>query len=305
MRFGRAVWLLVVAAVVVPATICFAEEAEGTSTTPNQARLQAHVGVDAYLGASNLPTLRTYSDGFWAGSAAAFPSVVYARAENGTLSGKVSLGIGKLTTSSDATFRDPIEAWVQITAGSLTVTAGKFWVPFALQEWEYETKPGVMLRYEHGHMNLTAASTYCSTQETMNAYLRAGYRLASDVEVGVSGATGRGISYGTGHDRAYGVDLSAGWRGWRVTSEWLQIGDRDSNRAYFAFGRLTWERGPVWQPWIGTYAWNDRSGDFGRFRGTAYGVTCHLSPSLAIDAAIAPTSDQQTSWAQLHWTWER
>jgi hypothetical protein len=51
--------------------------------------------------------------------------------------------------------------------------------------------------------------------------------------------------------------------------------------------------------------WNDAGGTFGRYRSTVYGMGYQITPTLVLESAIAPTSDRQISWMQLHWTWER
>jgi hypothetical protein len=242
----------------------------------------------------------------WAGAAPAYPSVVYATWGRGeATTAKLSVGSGELTTNAERIFDEPVEAWWLIPAGSATLKLGKYFVPLAAQEWEYETKWGAMLQGSRSGFDTTLSANYNKHAHRMNGYARVARSVGSDASVGLSVATGRGLAYGTTHDFAWGVDASAAVGGWRVATELLRLGRRASDNAYFAFAKVGYEKLGAWQPWLGIYAWNDESGDMGRFRSTVYGLNYTVSDGLALEGAVAPTSDGRVSWLQLHWTWEK
>ena len=167
------------------------EGAAGSSETPKPApnelpggptaakaapviRNQFSFGADIYAGATNLTGVRRRNtDGIRAGNALAYPSIIALnyRADE-SHSAHVSVGIGDLYTASGTTFKQPVEAYYQLPmAGGGTLTAGKFYVPFATQEWESEAKYGVMYQKTQGAMNYSASLNYNFARETPNAYL--------------------------------------------------------------------------------------------------------------------------------------
>jgi len=85
--------------------------------------------------------------------------------------------------------------------GKNDLTIGKFWMPFALYEWEGETKWGALLERETRHYNLAASVNYNDTLHSANAYFRAGRSWSEKLTLGVSLSTGKGLSYGSVHDR--------------------------------------------------------------------------------------------------------
>jgi hypothetical protein len=262
-----------------------------------------HIGADYFMGASNLPGHRRMPDGIWAGVGPTYPSVTYARWDNGRgTAAKLSLGTGGMYTGSSSALHQPVEAWWQTPAGSLSVTVGKFWVPFALQEWQYETKPGVMLQWA-GPIGVTAAVNQNTMTRAANGYLRLSRALGNDCEVGISGAIGRGLSYDSLHDRAWGVDGTFVWRGWQFTTEFLEL-QHAIGRFGFGFGRLSYEDLGMWRPWVGLYQWNDAVGEFGRMRSTAYALGFQATKFMLIEAGYAATSAKGVTWLQAHFAWE-
>jgi hypothetical protein len=269
-------------------------------------RFPLKVGMDAVTGFSNVPGFRRYSDGMWAGSGPAYPSVGYLAWDGGNgHAAKASIGMGSMSTSGSATFKQPVEAWWQVPAGKASLTMGKFWVPFAAQEWQYETKPGLMLGWEEGPHGLSFSANYNEQTRAMNGYFRAGRSFGQDASIGFSYGFGRGLSYGSVHDRAWGVDASFAAHGFRFTGEYVGLTRRASETFGSTFGKLEYENLGSWRPFVAFYSWNDRSGTFGRFRSTVYGTAFQLTPMIAIEAAYAPTSNKKINWLQLRWAWER
>jgi hypothetical protein len=120
------------------------------------------IGVDAYSGISNLTGYKRYSDGFWAaGAGPAYPSIAYLKwQESNGATAKFAYGTGDLYRGRNSIVTQPVEAWYQRPLGKFSLTAGKFWVPFALQEWQYETKWGVQLQRTFGSTNVTGSVNY-------------------------------------------------------------------------------------------------------------------------------------------------
>ncbi len=267
-------------------------------------------GVDAYLGTSNLSGNGRFTDGFWAGSAAAYPSVAYVRWENGRGSAaKLSLGAGRLYTGPESTVDQPVEAWWQTPLGKSGVraTIGQYWVPFAAQEWQYETKPGVMLSASRGAWDLALSANYNRKTQNANTYARLGHKFGEAGGVGISYGLGKGLSYNTDYDTAWAVDGTYAWRGWRISAEYDQMrGGSTPAPFYFAYGKLAYENLGAWKPFIGRYVWDDKGTDtFGEFRSIVYGLSFQATPTLSLEGAYAPASNKDVTWLQLHWTWER
>ncbi len=263
-------------------------------------------GLDFYGGVSNLEGQRRFRDGFWAaGAGLAYPSNIYLRwVSRSGAQAKLSLGIGKIYTGPQSTVNQPLEAWYQKPMGRLTATAGKYYVPFALQEWEYETKPGLMLQTERGPYGVALSVNYDENTHNGNAYARASRSFGEGNSVGVSLGAGRGLSYGSIHNRGLAFDATIARRGWQLLSEYMILKRRSSDRFRFGFARLSYENLGRLKPFIAHYSWDDASGAFGTFRSNSAGLGYELSPNLIIEGGYSATSDKNIAWGQLHWTWE-
>ena len=163
-------------------------DAEGESSRPLK------MGLDSYLSISSADGRKVFTDGMWAGAGPHSPSVGYL-SWSGTRgeSAKVSLGIGRLYGRVGTTFHDPVEAWVRGKSGKAEATAGKFWVPFGRQEWEYESKPGVLLSLASGPVELQSAVTHNTTLGTLNSYSRLELARGENYSVALSFGAGRGL----------------------------------------------------------------------------------------------------------------
>lgn len=262
-------------------------------------------GLDYYAGVSNLGGRRSFNDGFWAGSSTALPSTFhFGWANTHGSSAKLSVGTGDLYLASGSMLKQPVEAWMRQEIGTFSITFGKFWVPFAVQEWVYETKPGLMLEWTNNGIDLTASFNYNENTRTNNSYLRVGKRFGETFNAGFSLAAGKGLSYDSVHDRAWGLDASLNWRNWELTGEFMEALHSTGNFR-FGYARLASNHFDRWQPFISFYGWEDGTGTFGRFRSTVYGMNYQLTQEIGLEGAYAPTSDKRVWWLQVHFTWDR
>jgi len=279
--------------------------ADSKSPGPGLYTLPFKLGMDYYNGFSSVPGHSRFSDGLWAGSNLAAPSVGYARFDDGRGNAmRVSVGIGGMYTGGGTTLNQPVEAYWQRTIGATSVTIGKYWLPFGSQEWEYETKPGVMLQWSAGPHSLALSTNYNTTTHRINTYAHASRAFGRDASLGLSFGGGKGLTYDSLHDVMWGVDAMYGFHGFRFTGEYVAA-LRGSQGFGFTTGKVAYERLGAWRPYVGVYSWNDQTGAFGRFRSQVYGMQYQITPSTAIDTAIAPTSSRRTYWLQVHTSWER
>lgn len=282
--------------------------ASNAAPTPSEtpAPTRVSVGIDAYSGVSNLEGQRRFSDGFWAsGAGLAYPSAAYARLQksDGTAA-KFSLGTGDLYRGSSRVVKQPIEVWIQKPLKKLTITGGKYYVPFALQEWQYETKYGVQLQREFGASDLTASLNYNRDTNRPNLYFRAGRNFSERANAGISLAGGKGLSYGSIHNRGVALDTSLQARNFKLYGEVLALQRRASDRFTFAYTKLVYDKYARVKPFVAYYKWNDKSGNFGDFRSIAYGATVEVKPGVLIEGGGAATADKNVLWLQLHWLLE-
>jgi hypothetical protein len=265
------------------------------------------MGIDTYLGASNMSGRRMYSDGMWAGAGNSFPSMAYLEWDGtGDRTARVSFGTGSMYTCSDSTQNQPIEAYIQMPIGKATVTVGKYYIPFAQQEWFYESKPGVMAQWSGDKASLSLSTNYSLDSHKQFAYARGAYKVAEDAEIGLSYALGSGFCSESEFERGFAADANIGYKGLRLYVEYnLFSKPNAADRFSFVSGKLYYEKLGAWQPFVGSFTWQDDTDFFGSFRSTVVGLDYQATPSLALEAAVSTTSDSPVSWLQVHWTWEK
>lgn len=275
-----------------------------TETPAPATRLSA--GVDVYSGVSNLEGQRRFSDGFWAsGASLAYPSIAFLKLDRRDGSAaKLSLGTGDLYRGSSSTVKQPVEAWYQKPVGKLTLTAGKYWVPFALQEWQYEIKPGVQMQRALGASDYVASLNYDRLTHHPNFYFRTGRNFGSKTNIGLSLAAGNGISYGSIHNKAFGLDVSLQGRNFKLFSEFVAMQRRSSDRFTFFYNKLVYDKPDSLKPFVAYYNWKDKNDSFGSFHSIAYGTTYQIRPGLLIEGGGAKTGDKTIYWVQLHFLLE-
>jgi hypothetical protein len=264
------------------------------------------VGAELYTGGSNMPGHRFLDAGFWAGSGVEFPSVGYARWDDGKgHAAKTAIGFGSVFAGKDKIYDQPAEAWYQFPTGKVSVTVGQYWVPFATQEWEYENKPGVMAQWSRGPWGMSISANGNIHTGSPNAYLRLSHTLGSDNVIGLSAGGGKGMSFNSAHNRGWGLDGTYGFRGVRFSTELLQMQAPGNRNFHFLWTKLGYEKLGRWKPYISWYNWNDRAGQLGHFQSTVLGASYKMSANLVIEGAVADTLRKNIGWMQLHWTWEK
>ncbi len=259
------------------------------------------MGLDVYSGVSNIEGQRRFSDAFWVAGAGFFPSSAYLqlRQSNGAAA-RLSVGTGDYYRGPSSIVTQPNELWYQKPVGKFTATVGKYFVPFALQEWQYESKYGVQLQRAFGASDFTGSVNYDRIKRRPNIYFRAGRNFSETANAGISLAAGEGLSYGSIHNRAVSLDASLQLKNFKLYSEAFVMQRNSSNRFTFFFSRLIYDKSERLKPYIGYYKYNDKSGAFGDFRSIAYGATLALKPGLLLEGGSAITADKSIYWVQLH-----
>lgn len=267
------------------------------------------VGIDYYWGVTGQGSERTrFRDGFWAGSGIAFPSnaALQWQGQRGQKF-RLALGLGDLHNGQAALLHQPLEAYFQMPVRSSTLTVGKFFVPFGVQEWEYESKTGVMLQKSTPRWDHALAATYNSSTKRSNYYMRHAFKSGESTSVGVSLAKGEGWTYNSSHRSGWGGDVSHSFGKWQGLAEFLKC-HGDSGDMDFAFVKLTYTGGKRLTPYVGFYRWSDEAEELGDFRSAVVGATYQLTRLLSVEGGYADTMSADTSdkgrwWLQLRLQW--
>ncbi len=267
------------------------------------------LGADVYYGVSNLPGAGRFRDGFWIGAGPFYPSNLYGiyRGEDG-LSAKVALSVGQLTSGSDATFDQPIEAFVSKRIRGTDFSVGKFFVPFELMEWQFETEVGVQAARDMGRVgSLTVALTRNRRRGALNAYARYA-RTFGVATVGVSLGGGRGFSYDTDHNKGAALDLTLEKGRLRFESSAIVAQQNGAaSRFGFFFARLNYQLTPKTELYVSRHSWNDRLEQQGDGHFSTLGAVYHFNDHLALESALSRSGDEtrRIRWIQVHYTVEK
>jgi hypothetical protein len=263
------------------------------------------LGFELYQGTSNLAGVHRLTDGMWAGNGAYFPSVTYV--EWTGLKGdvmKASIGVGRLYTEKESGTNQPVEAYWKKPLGKSTLTVGKFYIPFAQQEWLYLAQWGAMTEWTSGRVSFSASANYNKNLDRPNFYAKGNYQVAEDAQVALSLAAGKGFCTDSSHGRGVALDTNVGFKGWRFCGEYNHYDAGTSGDAFdFLSGKLYYEKFGKWKPFIAKYWWKDDCGELGNFRSNVIGADYELSPWLTIQGAISDTSDGTVSWLQFTSRW--
>ncbi len=281
------------------------------SATPAEEipRIGLTVGADLFYGVSNLPGARRFRDGFWIGSGPTFPSNLYGiyNTKDGT-NAKIAVSVGKLYNGSVENFDQPIEAYVSKNYNGTQLTAGKFYVPFELAEWEYESEFGVQSARDWGkNGSLTAAVTLNRQRNTPNGYLRYA-RTLGIATLGVSLGAGRGFSFDTDHNEGAALDLTLEKGRFTLESAALLARQRGvDSRFGFAFARLNYQANARTELYLSRHSWSDRLDEQGNGHFSTAGAVFHLNKNFSVEGAIARSGElgKNIQWIQLHYTVER
>ncbi|BCM92904.1 hypothetical protein IAD21_04788 [Abditibacteriota bacterium] len=282
-----------------------------TTPTPDEDAPATGVvfGADLYYGTSNLSNAHRYRDGFWLGYGPAYPSNLYATYNDKSgVTGKVALSVGKLYNGSISGFDQPIEAYVAKPFGKTTLTAGKFYVPFELAEWEYETELGLQAERAFGKQGaLTTAVTYNRIRETPNFYARYA-RTVGPATVGFSLGGGQGFILDTDHDRGAALDLTVEHGRFRLEgAALLAQKSAASSRFGFTFARLNYQLDPKAKIYVSRHSWHDRLDQEGNGHFSTLGAVYQVSKHLSVEGATSRSGElnRTINWVELHYTIER
>jgi hypothetical protein len=249
------------------------------------------------------------------GSGAYFPSNIYAlyNAKNG-VSAKVAVSVGKFYNGSVPGFDQPIEAYVSRPFGKTTFTAGKFYVPFELQEWQYQTQYGFQAARDLGKgASVIAALTYNRRRDTPNAYLRYA-RSFGPAALGLSLGGGRGFSFDTDHNRGAALDFTLEKKRLRLESAVLlaqksasSSKSGSSSQFSFAFARLNYQLDAKTRVYLARHSWSDRLDQQGQGHFSTLGAVYRLNKNLALEGAVSRSGElkRNINWIELHYTVQR
>jgi hypothetical protein len=289
-------------------------EAESSNATNSKSedetapKIGLTLGAELYYGISNLSGSRRFRDGFWLGSGPTFPSNVYGiyNGKDGTTA-KVALSVGKLYNGSVQGFDQPIEAYVSKSYGGIDFTVGKFYVPFELLEWQYESEVGVQASRDFGkNGSLTAAMTYNRERDAANGYLRYA-REFGIATVGISFGAGRGFSFDTDHNQGAALDLTVEQGRLRFESSALTARRRgEDSRFGFAFARLNYHLNEPTELYVSRHSWSDRLGQQGNGHYSTLGAVHNINKNLSVEGAISRSGETKKNihWLQLNYAIE-
>ena len=273
---------------------CLAEEGEA-------AELGFGFHGSLYYGVSNLQgPVRRNTDGVWAGVGSQEPSTLAVswKGSRGN-EGLASFGIGDMYTGPERTVKQPVECLFRVQSAEGSWTCGKHYVPFALQEWEYETRWGILYEVESGSGTLAVSTTYNEDTRAANTLARAEIRTSSRTRVGLSAAAGRGWSYSSSHAWGYGVDCSVECRHATIEGEFLE--GRGRNGAFqFGFVRVRTEVGRGVAPYMAGYYCHDAGDEMGELRSGVLGVEIEASPHLVLEPGVGRSNGRNVWWLQAH-----
>ncbi|MBM3495388.1 MAG: hypothetical protein FJX72_13860 [Armatimonadetes bacterium] len=289
MRLKRALIGALVLACCVPAL--------GADDEEGERRLGWKAGADIFFGLSNLGgPVKRITDRQWAAVETSEPSCVHldwAGAAGDDV--RLSLGVGDAYTGRDRTTKQPVECWWRRPVGSGAITFGKHYVPFAQQEWEYETRWGAMAEADLAGAALSLSATHNPDTSALNATIRVAREMAEGFEVGLSVGAGRGWCYSTSHSSGYALDAVAELGPVTLTTEAL-IADGPNGRYTFAFGKAMTEARPGWRPYLGAYYGHDTADEMGELRSAVIGMEIDAGPNLMLDPGYGRASGRHVWW---------
>jgi hypothetical protein len=257
-------------------------------------------GMESYFGFTNITGVhRRSTDGLWAGNSGAYPSTLSLNWHSGeTRAFRIAIGIGDMYLGRNTPLHQPVEAYYQFPAGKhYHITLGKFYTPFAAQEWQYESKYGVMMNSTIKGVNYSLALQYDEVTKKPNAYLRLGRQLNARTTAGLSFGVGKGLTYGTSHTWGFAIDLAhdLGFADFNTECDFCGA---SSGLFQFLFGKLTLKNLGNWSPYLAAYYWHDTARELGNFHSAVVGIDFHISSYLTLGAAYARANSRDVFWVQ-------
>lgn len=258
---------------------------------------------DLYFGLSNQGgTARRLTDGQWAAVGSNDPSVLGLSWKSGASSeALLTWGVGDMYVGRDRTVRQPVECWYSMSAGGGSLTLGKHYTPFGLQEWEYETRWGALYEREVSGGRLAVSWAHNRDTQAGNAMARFELPMGKETKLGVSAAAGRGWSYGTSHSWGWGVDAETSLEAVALKGEFLEARGRNGT-FQFAFLRVETPATPRITPYVAAYYGHDRADEEGELRSVTAGAECRVYPWLTVEPGVGRTGGRNVWWLQANVT---
>jgi hypothetical protein len=263
-------------------------------------------GLDFYGGVSDINAFTSYTDQLWAGQSTFTPSVLHADYD-GKTKARVAIGVGKLSRGSGATYAPIVEGWAERIIGKGTVRVGRFFAPFATQEWEYESKDGVQWSHEGGDsgVNLSLVRDRNTRQNAL--YGRVFQGVAHNTTMGLSLATGKSVSYGA-YTQGMGLDFTKTTSSGTFRADWEHFRDSSSENFNFAFARYDHTKHAILHPYISRYDWSQKGsvGSGGSYHASVLGIQYILPKNLTLDAGRVFEGKRNRNYVQITWnaTWQ-
>ena len=272
------------------------------ATPPQEAYNKLTLGADLYFGITNVTgKYKRSTDGIWAGNSFTYPSVISLNWKpDSSHTAHVSVGVGDLYTESGAVLKQPVEAYYSFPLrGGATLTVGKYYVPFATQEWEYETIYGVMIQQNRGAMSYTASINYNFESDAPNAYLRVGRQISPKTTLGISIGAARGVFANSTHRLALGADLSHDLGNALLTVEYA-FANSPQGDFNFIFGKIAFTKAGRFTPCLGAYYWRDGAKELGRFNSLQLGLAYKLSSHFSLETSYSRGDNRDIFAFQSH-----
>jgi hypothetical protein len=262
-------------------------------------------GLDFYGGVSDVNQFTSYTDQLWAGQSTFTPSVIHADYA-GSTKARLALGVGKLSRGSGATYAPVVEAWAEKVVGNTTVRVGRFFAPFATQEWEYESKDGVQWSREQGGAGASLSFVRDRNTKQNALYVRMFGVAMRKATLGLSVATGKSVSYGA-YKQGFGLDFTKATDSGTFRADWEHFMESKNDSFNFAFARYDYTKHATLHPYLARYDWSQKGavGSGGSYHASTLGVQYVLPKNLTLDVGRVFEGKRNRNYVQIAWnaTW--
>lgn len=279
--------------------LALAPVAGHADTTRNEKdRRGWQVRGNIYWGLGNLNgPIRRLTDGQWAGASSQDPSTLSLSWSDGTEKALMSVGVGEMYLGPNRVESQPAEFWYRRGSSDRHWTFGKHYVPFGLQEWEYETRWGGMFESLRGPTKVSVSASFEETTQAVVMMARLAREVGGNSTLGVSAAGGRGWSYGTSFSRGYGMDITTTADKLTLTGELLE-GRSRQERFRFAFVRASWQATEDLCPFLAWYHVRDSGQEMEPLRSIVLAVEYDVNSTLTIEPGVGRANGRSVWWVQ-------